>query len=255
MTAPGRPQRLVFGAIAEAYDAHRPGYPDALLDELAHRAGDEPFAVDVGCGTGKVAVALAARGIPGIGVEPDPDMAAVAQSHLSGSAWTFDIADLERCRVADGVASLVTCAQAWHWVDPVAGVERIRAILRPGGWLAILWNRYTWPDVELRAALDRVYEEHAPDMASSVANMAHGSKGVPPVDADGFAEIEERVDDHVVAYTTESWLALLGTHSNHLQLPAEQTERLYEAEAAAIDAHGGSFEIRYRTETWLARRA
>ena len=58
-----RPQRLVFGTVAEAYDAHRPGYPARLLDQLAGMVGDGARCLDVGAGTGKVARALADRGL------------------------------------------------------------------------------------------------------------------------------------------------------------------------------------------------
>ena len=49
-----------FGSVAEQYDRYRPSYPAALIDDLvAPRPAD---VLDVGCGTGKAAVLLAARG-------------------------------------------------------------------------------------------------------------------------------------------------------------------------------------------------
>jgi SAM-dependent methyltransferase len=66
-----------FGSDAERYDRYRPGYPSALIDDLMSLSPGN--ALDVGCGTGKLAAALLARGLPVLGIEPDPRMAEVAQ--------------------------------------------------------------------------------------------------------------------------------------------------------------------------------
>ena len=66
-----------FGSAAERYDRYRPGYPSALIDELMSL--NPATALDVGCGTGKVALSLMGRGLPVLGVEPDARMAEVAQ--------------------------------------------------------------------------------------------------------------------------------------------------------------------------------
>ena len=68
-----------FGSVAENYDRYRPGYPSALFDEVV--AGDWSNALDVGCGTGKVAVSLLERGLSVLGIEPDDRMASVARRH------------------------------------------------------------------------------------------------------------------------------------------------------------------------------
>ena len=65
--------------MAVLYDRLRPGYPDALMDDLV--AVGPTSGLDVGCGTGKVARAFIARRLPVWGVEPDKAMAAVARSH------------------------------------------------------------------------------------------------------------------------------------------------------------------------------
>jgi len=61
-----------FGGAADAYERYRPNFPDALFDDLAALGRD---ALDVACGTGKVARGLAARGTSVLGVELDARMA------------------------------------------------------------------------------------------------------------------------------------------------------------------------------------
>ena len=252
-----RPQRLVFGSVAEAYDAHRPGYPDELFDDLVAMVGADARALDAGAGTGKVAAALAARGLTGTALEPDPDMAAVARRHVEGAGWQVLVGELESAELPAAAHDLFTCGQAWHWIDQARGLDQVRHALRPGGVAAIFWNRPEFPDVELRADLDEVYARLAPDMRSSLASKASGSKGVPPaVDPapDGFTDAVERTYRHAIRYTTDRWVGYLGTHSNHVLLGEEQRSALHRAVAGVIDDHGGELEVAYRCEAWIARR-
>jgi SAM-dependent methyltransferase len=253
-----RPQRLVFGTIAEAYDAHRPGYPASLFDDLLGRVPDASAALDVGAGTGKVARALADRGIVGTAVEPDPAMAAVARRHLEGTGWSVQEADVEGCEVPEASVDLVTCGQAWHWVDPEHGLARLRAVLRPGGLAALFWNR---PEMEalgaLRHDMDLAYARLAPELTSSIGPGHARPDAMPAVDPPpaGFADAEVVVHRQVVAYDTASWTALLGTHSDHIRLGDDRRRALHAAVGEVIEAHGGAFDLTYRCETWIARRS
>ena len=65
-----------FGSVASDYARLRPSPPAELVDELVALAPSR--VLDVGCGTGKVAGALAARGLSVLGIEIDVRMAALA---------------------------------------------------------------------------------------------------------------------------------------------------------------------------------
>jgi ubiquinone/menaquinone biosynthesis C-methylase UbiE len=89
-------QRLVFGEDAALYDRVRPSYPDELIDDVVALVGVPSRAVDAGCGTGKATVMLAARGVEGVGVEPDPAVAAIARKKLQNyPRWRVDVSDFE----------------------------------------------------------------------------------------------------------------------------------------------------------------
>ncbi|HEX4819129.1 MAG TPA: hypothetical protein VFV00_02900, partial [Acidimicrobiales bacterium] len=49
-------------------------------------------------------------------------------------------------------------------------------------------------------------------------------------------------------YTTDAYVALLATQSNHRMLPDEQRTALHAAIAEALDARGGTVEHPYRTD-------
>lgn len=68
--------------------------------------------------------------------------------------------------------------------------------------------------------------------------------------AGGYVDVEVRMFGQVVEYTTDQWLDLLPTHSDHRILPSDQLAALLAAVGEAIDEAGGRFEMRY--QTWLA---
>ena len=246
-----RVQRLVFGEVADEYDRHRPHYPVELFDLLLDDDVDQ--VLDVGSGTGRAAVAMAARGKSGIAVEPSPEMGAVARANLPDT-WEVEQSDFETC-AAGGRSDwpLITCAQAWHWIDHERGLARAADLLRTGGTLALFWNRGEFVQDELRRDLDEIYDRLAPDMQSSLRGRGATPNGqlsgiedeAPP---SGFRSVRRDELRWERTYTSDEWIGLLGTHSDHRLLAPDHRAEVHDAVRAAIDAHGGSFTLPYRVE-------
>jgi 2-polyprenyl-3-methyl-5-hydroxy-6-metoxy-1,4-benzoquinol methylase len=64
------------GEVAEFYQRYRHGYPEAVIDLLAGAFGLTPadVVIDLGCGTGQLALPLARRVRAVLGVDPEPAM-------------------------------------------------------------------------------------------------------------------------------------------------------------------------------------
>jgi SAM-dependent methyltransferase len=260
-----RERRLVFGEDAQLYDDARPSYPDALANDLVGFAGQGARVVDIGSGTGKALRLLARHGCTGVAVEPHPSMAAVARRRLpppaadgTGAGWRVDVADFERWVPEDGdvPVDLVTCAQAWHWLDPAVRMHKAHDLLRPGGWLALWWNVSSEDnDTPVDQALAAAYALHAPEVDGLPrigGGRASDWAGTPP--GLGFGLPVEREYPWTQAYTTAEWLDLLRTHSNHRLLDPEHLERLLTAVADALDDHGGVYHHRYVCQLWAIQR-
>lgn len=238
-----REQRLVFGEVAGDYARERPDYPDALLGDVAALGRR---ALEVGAGTGKATAGLLARGVDVTALEPSPEMAAVGRRLNPGATWIE--AGLEDYAGA-GPFDVVYAAQSWHWVDPERGFARAHALLRPGGWLALFWNRGNDGDAAQRRALDAVYARLAPELREG---GAHGIDYADQIRASGwFAEVEERAYPWARELSAESYARLLGTHSNHRLLPDDRRAAL---QAAVREAIGDSIRIDYVTRLYTAQR-
>lgn len=241
-----------FGTDAERYDRARPSYPPALVDELL---ADRPARVlDVGCGTGKVARLFQARGCEVLGVEPDPRMAACAESH----GIRVEVATFEAWDPAHREFDLVVCGQAWHWIDPSVAPTKAGAILPRGGRLAIFWNSGEL-DSPTREAFDDVYRRFAPALAKESVPLGnphpHEARDIAAIAAAGvFAPCEVRRYEWARQSSRDEWLDQLATHSDHALLEPDQLAGLLNAVGTAIERLGGSIAVRYETRLIRARR-
>src|SRR5438874_13457876 len=105
-----------FDGLANIYDRHRPNYPDAALDFIRDHCSLTPgqSVVDVGCGTGIATRQLAARGLAVIGVDPNAQMRAIAESTPVPVGIPIPIyrdGRADATGLPDGSADLVLAAQ------------------------------------------------------------------------------------------------------------------------------------------------
>ncbi|QGN48969.1 class I SAM-dependent methyltransferase [Micromonospora sp. WMMD558] len=260
MTAP-REQRRVFGEVADAYDDVRPGYPAEILDLITAYAGRAPRTVaESGAGTGKGTALLRGLGVPLTCVEPDPAMAALLTRRFDGD----DLVSVVVSRFEDwtpppGGVDLLASAQAWHWVDRTRRSRLAAEALAPGGVLAVFGHDFGFVDARLRAELDAVYLQHAPEIADQPGrpvNTRHPGVFHPDElrGSPWFIDVEEQRVVTVVPYDTARYLTLLSTFSPHRMLPEQQRSRLHRALADLVDARGGVVEQRLTTGLCLARR-
>jgi SAM-dependent methyltransferase len=239
-----------FGSAAENYDRYRPTFPDALIDDLAALGGTE--ALDVGCGTGRVARLLAPRGLSVLGVEVDARMAAVARRH----GVRVEVAPFEEWDDAGRRFDLVACGDTWHWIDRKRGAAKAGLVLRPGGWLVRFWNLQLL-DESVMKALDSAYKQHAPEVyvygrAPNVPAGDVASTLALPRGAFAAAETKTYVWERHV--TAAEWAGFAGTISDHKRLPAERLALLQAAIHVAIDSFGETIPVRIETTATFAQR-
>ena len=132
-----------FSGRVQSYINSRPDYPSGLFDFLISETGLEQGShiADIGSGTGISSRPFLERGMKVTGVEPNDEMreasAGILRSYnnfhaVSGTA--------EDTGLADRTADLVFCAQAFHWFNTERCLSEFKRILRPGSYVALVWN-------------------------------------------------------------------------------------------------------------------
>jgi SAM-dependent methyltransferase len=235
-----------FGAVAADYDKYRPSYPAALIDDLV--SGGPRTVLDVGCGTGKAARLLAGRGLTVLGVEVDPQMADVARGH----GIEVEVGSFEQWDDGGRTFDLITCAQAWHWIDPAIGAPKLVRLLNAGGVVALFWNFADF-DPKTRAVVDSVYRRFAPELADP-PTAGDDRTHLKALEATGaFSTVTTRTYDWQRTDTAEQWVGNIGTQSNHLLLGPDRLPKLQAALLEALTAAGGEVHHTGGTYTIWAR--
>ncbi len=232
--------------MAHQYDPLRAPYAPALIDDLVKL---RPAAtLDVGCGTGKVAVALAAHGLSVLGLEPDARMAAIARA----GGLAVEIATFEAWQDEGRQFDLVTCGNAWHWVNPALGFPKLAKVLGRGGYFAMCFA-VDMLEESVAAALAPIYRAQAPGLDVFGDPASHQDVD-PLAGISMFSSIEKRIYAFERTLTAEAWANLLATVSNHQRLGPERLAVLQQAIREAIEGVGGCVRSRCTTHLWLARR-
>jgi ubiquinone/menaquinone biosynthesis C-methylase UbiE len=116
-----------FAGTAWYYARFRPGYPPALLEGLAASAGLDGTGrlLDLGSGTGHLAVPLARHVEDVVAVDPEAEMLA----QLPPGIRTVQ-ARAEDVDESWGEFRLVTIGRAFHWMDGPLVLERLARVTR-----------------------------------------------------------------------------------------------------------------------------
>lgn len=195
-----------FGELAAMYDQTRPSYPIELVNWLSRNGTGT--AVDIGCGTGRVASLLVDAGWSVIGVEPDERMADIARDH----GVRVVVAPFEQCVLPGGDYDLVCSGTAWHWIDPAVGYDIATALLRRGGQLAVFRNSYIY-DTDVANVIDAALQRHASNLLDDCIPLGTASQALVESHAqemtersDLFTELERRTFVHDRLVTANDWI-------------------------------------------------
>lgn len=121
---------------------------------------------DIGSGTGLSAELFLANANPVFGVEPNRAMREAAERQLSGwPAFRSIAGTAEDTTLRPASVDLVVAAQAFHWFDAPAARLEFDRILRPGGWVTLLWNTRRTGASPFMTEYEALLERHGTDYA------------------------------------------------------------------------------------------
>jgi SAM-dependent methyltransferase len=161
-----------FSERVDDYVKYRPRYSPEVVQALREACGLKPEHViaDVGCGTGLLAKIFLENGNRVIGVEPNANMRLAGEQFLSKFAKFSTVAgSAEETSLPDQSADFVVAGQAFHWFRPDPTRTEFARILRPNGWVVLIWHDR---DLESTPFL-RAYEDFLQRYATDYSTVAH----------------------------------------------------------------------------------
>jgi SAM-dependent methyltransferase len=226
-----------FGAVADEYERRRPGYPDAAVDWLLPPGSRE--VADVGAGTGKLTGSLLARGLRVTAVEPDPDMLAVlTRVHPAAEARR---AGADALPLPDASVDAVLVGQAWHWFPHERAAAEVRRVLRPDGWLGLVWNQVA-PEEPWQVEVERLNAGARGSALESLTELPE----VVEVEGLPSDQLEAALFRWTESVTSDDVRARLATYSHVALLPDGERRAMLDEVSRVVDD-----ELRRRDATTL----
>jgi SAM-dependent methyltransferase len=245
-----------FTGLADVYGKYRPTYPVQAVDFILSRCGlaAGSLLVDVGCGTGISSRLFAARGLQVIGVEPNAEMRAAAEAEpvFPGNPGPiYRDGRAEATGFSPHSADAVLAAQAFHWFEPEPALREFHRILRPGGWVILMWNERDEID-PFTAAYSGVIRT-TPDAAA--VEMPRSRAGEPLLQSAWFENAERAVFGNAQTLDEDGLVGRALSASYAPRQPAQAAEF-----ASALRAvftryqRQGKVMLQYQTSVYLGRR-
>jgi SAM-dependent methyltransferase len=146
-----------FSSRVADYIRFRPSYPAEALTllrtECDLRAGH--VIADVGSGTGFLSELFLKNGNRVYGIEPNEAMRRAGEEYLASYDSFVSIdASAEATTLESGTIDFVTAGQAFHWFEPTGARREFQRILKPQGWVVVMYN-----DRQMDSAFANAYEE------------------------------------------------------------------------------------------------
>jgi SAM-dependent methyltransferase len=254
MPAPNATSR--FSDRVENYVRYRPGYPAQVVDELQAQCGLTPshMVADIASGTGIWTRMLLENGNTVFGVEPNAEMREAGERLLAAFPNFTSIAGTaEATTLADHSVDFVTAAQAAHWFNRERARREFVRILKPGGWLVLLWNERLTDSTKFLRDYERLlltygtdYEEVRHERTTDAVNEFFD----PAPFQESMFEMRQEFDyAGVEGRLLSSSYAPGPEHPQHAPMLRE-LRRIFDANA--VD---GRAAFEYKTRLYFGRRA
>jgi len=132
-----------FSHRVENYVKYRPGYPAEVVTLLQSECGltTSSIIADVGSGTGKLSKLFLENGNRVLAVEPNEAMRVAGEQLLKDYPNFVSVnGRSEETSLEAASVDFVTAGQAFHWFEPKPTRTEFARILKPNGWVALIWN-------------------------------------------------------------------------------------------------------------------
>jgi SAM-dependent methyltransferase len=232
---------LRFGSVASDYERFRPGYPEALVDEvLAYARRPIRTALEIGAGTGKATRAFAGRGIAVTATDPDGAMLAELTRHGPPTVVTVR-ASFEELPLAS-TYDLVFAAASLHWTQPDNRWRRVAALLARNGMFASFGGQLpladSAADEAVRAARSAfLASDDMPPPDGTPADSPMQWPGTELVTSDLFTDVRQSSFERRMVLSAHDYVGHLSTVSAYLELPDLTRERVLARIRSALPEH------------------
>ena len=132
-----------FCSRADNYSKFRPSYPESIIAFLESEEvlKKDSIIADIGSGTGILSELFLKNENLVFGIEPNIDMRNAAELFLKKYQKFHSIDGSAECtNMEENSINIITVGQAFHWFDQITARKEFKRILKPEGFVVIIWN-------------------------------------------------------------------------------------------------------------------
>ena len=251
--------RKTFNENEYNYDKARPDYPNELFEDVFNyvNLSESSNVLEIGIGTGQATLPFLNKGCNVTAVELGDKLAKYCQQKFAQFDY-FDIinSDFIEADLPEKSFDLIYSATAFHWIPKDSGYAKIKALLKPNGLLVLFWNHPFVSNTsdETNLASMTVYKEYRPDDKTPIEfDISKCQEQVRELQKYGFTDIKSKVYKRIRKLTSEEYVNLIKTYSDHNAMSEEVRTAFENDMKNAIDSVGGVINIYDTLDLYLAK--
>ena len=164
-SSPKKSTPELFSGTHKYYAKYRPGIPGEVIGVIIKHFNIKPNdrILDIGCGTGQIALAMDGKCKEMVCMDSDPEMIGQAKKDTRNSkiklVWiNRDAKDLGNLKKESGTFKVATICRAFHWMNQEQVLRDLDSLIDEDGGIAVFgdWSIWTGPEVWQRAVKEVV---------------------------------------------------------------------------------------------------
>lgn len=251
--------RTTFNTDEYNYDIARPDYPIELFEDIFDYSTlhSDSNVLEIGIGTGQASLPFLQQGYKLTAVEIGDRLARYCKQKFSAfDNFCVINSDFLKADLPEKHFDLVFSATAFHWIPNDIGYAKIKDLLKPDGVLALFWNHpfVSNTNDETNRASMAVYQKYRPNDKPPIQfNESECQVMSNELAHYGFTDIQSGIYRRTRTLTSEEYINLIKTYSDHNALP-EQIRLAFEQDMKqAIDEVGSKINIYDTIDLYLAK--
>lgn len=241
--------RKTFNTDEYNYDKSRPDYPKELFKDIFEyiSLSENSNILEIGIGTGQATLPLLNKGCNVTAVELGDKLAKYCfQKFLHFDNFNIKNSDFIEVNLPEKSFDFIYSATAFHWIPKDSRYAKIKSLLKSDGAVALFWNHPFVSNTsdETNLASMAVYRKYRPSDKTPVEfDLTKCQEQINELKHYGFANIKSTVYKRLRKLTSEEYISLIKTYSDHNALPEEVRNAFENDMKKAIDDVGGVINI------------
>ena len=230
---------MTFDKNAAEYRRYRPGYPTAIAEKVVSIFGLHQGCriLEIGCGAGQATNLFSDLKPIQVCIDPGAKLLDECRAcHGNMQRYSFECSSFEDYEDSPASFDLIYAATCFHWLKPGERFRRAACLLRENGGLAVFTDRHTKKKERFFSEVQSVYQTIAPELVPSTPSMPMDEAAV---EENPLRLLHQSAYEREIEYTSEEYVGLLRTFSDHIALGERRLNKLCEGVHTLIEKRYG----------------